>query len=54
MDLDKGLQNEIDDLVELGQTGVHTVTRSQAFKDTGWEDCLCHRRLFWRFPYPWR
>ena len=37
MELDKGLQNEIDDLVELGQTGVHTVTRSQAFKDTGWD-----------------
>jgi hypothetical protein len=35
-ELDKDLQNEIDDLVELGQTGVHTVTRSQVFKDTGW------------------
>jgi hypothetical protein len=35
--MNKDLQNEIDALVKLGQTGVHTVTRSQAFKDTGWE-----------------
>jgi len=34
--MNKDLQNEIDALVKLGQTGVHTVTRSQAFKDTGW------------------
>jgi hypothetical protein len=37
MDLHKDLQDEIDALVELGQEGVHTVTRSQAFKDTGWD-----------------
>ena len=35
--MNKDLQNEIDALVKLGQTGVHTVTRSQAFKDTGWD-----------------
>ena len=35
--MNKDLQNEIDALIKLGQTGVHTVTRSQAFKDTGWD-----------------
>ena len=37
MDLHKDLQDEIDALVKLGQTGVHTVKRSQAFKDTRWD-----------------
>lgn len=35
--MNKGLQDEHDALVELGQTGVHVVQRSQAFKDTGWD-----------------
>ena len=37
------LRAEYDALVDLGQTGVHVVKRSQAFKDTGWdptEACL--------------
>ena len=47
--MNKDLQNEIDALVKLGQTGVHTVTRSQAFKDTGWDpteaylDAMAHQ-----------
>ena len=31
------LQAEYDALVDLGQTGVYVVKRSQAFKDTGWD-----------------
>ena len=41
--MNEELRNELEALVELGQTGVHTVKRSQAFKDTGWnptEACL--------------